>query len=73
MPANSSLCCYNTVQLRIHYFSFNYVAVVCIQLDDKMMKDEIGEACGICGGEKSYVQGCGEETGRKEPTWKTQA
>jgi hypothetical protein len=38
-----------------------------------MTKDETGEACGMYGGEKSYEQGFGEETGRKEPTWKTQA
>jgi len=38
-----------------------------------MMKDEIGQACGMYGGEKSYVQSFGEETGWKEPTWKTQA
>ena len=31
-----------------------------------MMKDETGDACGMYGGEKSYVQGFGEETGRKD-------
>jgi hypothetical protein len=31
-----------------------------------MMKEETGETCDIYGGEKSYVQSFGEETGRKD-------
>jgi len=36
-----------------------------------MKNNEMGRACGKCGGEERCVHGCGVETSGKEDTWKT--
>ena len=37
---------------KLYIYFFQFVAVICIHLDDQIMKDEIDEACGMYGGEK---------------------
>jgi hypothetical protein len=36
----------------------------------KIKKDEIGAACGMHGRKQRYTRGFGDETRRKETTWK---
>jgi len=40
--------------------------------DDKIKKNEMGEARGTYGGQKSCTQGFGGETSLKETSWKNQ-
>ena len=39
--------------------------------DDQIKKNEMGVACGTCGGDERCIRGFGEETQGKETTWKT--
>jgi len=40
---------------------------------DQIKKNEIGGACGTCGGKERCIQGFGRKTGGKEIIWKIEA